>query len=530
MSALMNNMKKALLTLALIAIPAMAQPELVVRIDGEEIANHEEIFFEDTAIGDSLQIVVVLRNESSENLFFTEQPPIMMAGGFDDSFELVQPALEPGNMLSPNGSTAFAVNFQPNYLYPNLFTHVYIWTNADVSPFHLIFSGAATGPRMVVRQDDFVIEDVGAALFPETEVGQTSEVTLTITNEGTGTLELIGDPAAYVFGGFEFEYEVVEQPATVLQPGEFTDVTIAYTPIAVHPSSSRLFIETNEDSLELNGIYDIDLLGEGIAAIADCNENGLDDAEDVASETSEDCNANQVPDECEADSDGDGLIDDCDEYPGEDDLLDSDSDGVADVSDECPLDEYKTEAGVCGCGFDDVDTDGDGLLDCEDEYPDDAGNGETDLDEPVYGCTEDTCGGEGFGGCYCDEACVENGDCCENVTEVCGVELDGDTGEGDEGDDEGDLEDDNTGDIIVDGNDDQVDDDDFTGDQNDDVDDEQFDDEASSDLDDDNRKDESAELTGAEFSGMCGVGGGMAMMMSMLGLCGGRSILRRSVR
>ncbi len=60
----------------------------------------------------------------------------------------------------------------------------------------------------------------------------------------------------------------------------------------------------------------------------DCNENGISDAEDVASETSEDCNGNGVPDECEADCDGDGTPDDCEISSGE--SADCDADGIPD--------------------------------------------------------------------------------------------------------------------------------------------------------------------------------------------------------
>jgi hypothetical protein len=44
---------------------------------------------------------------------------------------------------------------------------------------------------------------------------------------------------------------------------------------------------------------------------SDCNADGLSDRLNIAEGDSADCNANGVPDECELDSDGDGVIDDC---------------------------------------------------------------------------------------------------------------------------------------------------------------------------------------------------------------------------
>ncbi len=46
---------------------------------------------------------------------------------------------------------------------------------------------------------------------------------------------------------------------------------------------------------------------------ADCNNNGVEDATDIAAATSDDCNVNAVPDGCEGDFDADGLIDGCDD-------------------------------------------------------------------------------------------------------------------------------------------------------------------------------------------------------------------------
>jgi len=43
----------------------------------------------------------------------------------------------------------------------------------------------------------------------------------------------------------------------------------------------------------------------------DCNGNGIDDTIDIANLTSNDCNTNGLPDECERDQNGNGLPDDC---------------------------------------------------------------------------------------------------------------------------------------------------------------------------------------------------------------------------
>jgi hypothetical protein len=55
------------------------------------------------------------------------------------------------------------------------------------------------------------------------------------------------------------------------------------------------------------------LVTNGVAPnlLTDCNHNGVDDGTDISSGASHDCNANNIPDECELDSDGNGVIDAC---------------------------------------------------------------------------------------------------------------------------------------------------------------------------------------------------------------------------
>ena len=68
---------------------------------------------------------------------------------------------------------------------------------------------------------------------------------------------------------------------------------------------------------------------------------------------------------------------------------------------------------------------------CATESSDDAGTdvergglGKADL---VGSCehpnpNKDLCGGRGIGNCWCDDACVDFGDCCSDVESVCGIE------------------------------------------------------------------------------------------------------------
>ncbi len=112
----------------------------------------------------------------------------------------------------------------------------------------------------------------------------------------------------------------------------------------------------------------------------DCNNNFTDDGLDISAGYSSDCNGNGIPDECEADTDADGVInacDNCPHYPNPN-QLDSNGDGIGDActnnaggdggpvvpsgQDNPDLDEDPTEviddvrsggcgAGMCGAGI-----------------------------------------------------------------------------------------------------------------------------------------------------------------------------------
>ncbi len=100
-----------------------------------------------------------------------------------------------------------------------------------------------------------------------------------------------------------------------------------------------------------------------------------------------DCNGNGIPDECETDSDGDGVIDACDNCPSVSNpgQEDADGDGVGDVCDPCPLDP-------------DNDIDGDGVCGDVDNCPTDPNPGQEDCDGDGLGdvCDFDalTCDGD----------------------------------------------------------------------------------------------------------------------------------------
>jgi hypothetical protein len=91
----------------------------------------------------------------------------------------------------------------------------------------------------------------------------------------------------------------VTSGSTIIPPGETDTVTAEIELVA--NIGGRLCDIVLEDDFDGDGSVEQNMsISVHLKAIADCNENGIDDQDDINDETSVDLNANGVPDECEA--------------------------------------------------------------------------------------------------------------------------------------------------------------------------------------------------------------------------------------
>lgn len=147
--------------------------------------------------------------------------------------------------------------------------------------------------------------------------------------------------------------------------------------------------------------FSIDTTIEFIGDLADCNSNGIPDADDIANGNSQDCDANAVPDECDNDSDHDRIPDACDAFP-DDVLNDVDGDGIDSTLDNCALHENPDQLDSDNDGMGDVcdvcvadpqnpDADGDSVCDDVDNCPALSNPQQEDGDEDGVGDVCDNC-------------------------------------------------------------------------------------------------------------------------------------------
>ena len=207
--------------------------------------------------------------------------------------------------------------------------------------------------------------------------------------------------------------------------------------IYCHNSSNATLTDTLLCGNAPDAIYGPWTDGGGVAiyddCFFDCNDNGIQDSEDIANFTSFDCDQNGVPDECQPDCDGDGWIDPCDSEG------DIDGDGIPDnCEDDCndngiPDDTELKNGWATDCNgngiLDECDIASDPSLDCD-------GNGALDSceieDDQSLDCngngTLDECdlGGQGPEGAvqwaveeggngHWYQIAIANGDCFDEI-------------------------------------------------------------------------------------------------------------------
>lgn len=127
---------------------------------------------------------------------------------------------------------------------------------------------------------------------------------------------------------------------------------------------------------------------------ADCDDDGTGDACRIADcmpgdLSCADCDGNAIPDECQPDSDNDGIIDACDnciDIPNFD-QLDTDADDVGDVCDNCLTVANSNQSDCDGNGVGDACT----IADC---IPGDLSCSDCNANGIPDGCEMDTCNGQ----------------------------------------------------------------------------------------------------------------------------------------
>lgn len=167
---------------------------------------------------------------------------------------------------------------------------------------------AAVAPRVRAQPEQLTIPEQGSATFTvQLDTPPAENVPVTVTRLGGDEDLRVQDGAALLFTPDNWN---VPQIVTVSASADDDGVTGS----ALFECSAPAHIPAQVRVTE----------GE-----ADCNNNGQIDVDEISAGLVADCNDDGVPDECQVDTDHDGVIDPCD---------------------GCPNDPLKTAPGDCGCG------------------------------------------------------------------------------------------------------------------------------------------------------------------------------------
>lgn len=338
-------------------------PSMRVFDGASDLGDDDTVIFGSVNLGSAANRTITVTNAGPGTL---NLGPLSIQGpaAGDYSASIIQ------NQVSAGGTTQIPINFSPTAAGQRVAVVTVPNNDPTRSNFGFIVTGAGVvppAPAIEVEIDNAVTIANGNFDFGDITIGETRSVSFRIRNTGNANLVISG---IQVVGANAAEFSTVQLSAN-LTAGAAAASAVQATPSAAGLRVADLRILSNAQPSP----FVVHLRANGVVPIVDCNGNQIDDADDIAAGASIDCDDNGTPDECQADSDQDGVIDPCDMFPGQDDRLDTDGDGTVDAADGCPTDAGKTAPGTCGCGQPDTDSDADGLADCNDPFPNDPTNG-----------------------------------------------------------------------------------------------------------------------------------------------------------
>lgn len=258
-----------------------ANAELVMRINGVETPSFSQVDMGDIPVDGSGQVIVTLRNESSGDIIFQETPPIQLAGGFSNQFEIIQPTLEVGNKLSPNSSTAFPIRCRPTIEFANLSANIFIYTNLSTAPIRLTLRAAGVAPDLEVDLNGDPAQSGDSFDFGEVEEGDQATITMTVNNHGGAPLDiqsltLDGDD------NFTTDGTLPNQ----IQPNESASIDLIYSAEGGEADTTILTLVTSDTRDDADGEFILELSASTLVeeVVVDPNENAGNNGEEDPNE------------------------------------------------------------------------------------------------------------------------------------------------------------------------------------------------------------------------------------------------------
>lgn len=339
-----NDLQRYRLRIGNTDIPA-AEPNMHVEFGDTTVANNSifSSLFPSMVVGETRTATLTIRNLGDDTLRFTGNPDRVVVSGAQAAEFIARLAQD--DLVGPGSALAsLDIEFTPTATGTRQATFRIPSNDPDQPEFQftvLAQAFAAQGPLATVRIDDGAIEHNGAFDFGAVFLGESRTVDITVSNIGSQPLQI---SAVTLSGTNAADFSTSLSPPTIAPNGSAT-ASLTFTPSAEGTRTATLGIANNGSQNPVT----VFLVGTGEVEVFD------------------DCNANGIPDDEETDTDGDGVIDDCDNCPAtvNANQLDADLDEVGSACDNCPA----------VFNPDQNDGDGDGLGDaCDDDDDNENGN------------------------------------------------------------------------------------------------------------------------------------------------------------
>ncbi|NLE60021.1 MAG: choice-of-anchor D domain-containing protein [Planctomycetes bacterium] len=266
------------------------RPAITVSHNGDAIEDGQtyENLIDPTVIGSTGQLTLLIGNQGTAPLEFTDPSPerVLISGPHATDYA----ATIDRNAVAPGGaeSALMSIVFTPAEAGTREATFTVPTNDPDLPSFSFTLVNQAllpAAPELELRIDDTIVIHGGTFDFAGINIGGSSTVSMQIANAGTATLNVGG---ISITGTHAAEFTSSVLVAT-LAPGSSVSGSLSFAPAAAGSRQATLNLANSGDQ----NPYSITLQGTGQAIV--------------------DCNGNNIPDENELDSDGDGIINDCEE-------------------------------------------------------------------------------------------------------------------------------------------------------------------------------------------------------------------------
>ena len=223
---------------------------LRVQLDGSTVDSGANIVDSGLLPGATQNFVFTIRNVGGSNLDFADNPPVVLVTADTDNFAIIQPALEAGDKLSPNASSAFRVDWMPDESDTTYSASIVINTDDPDSPFTMTLTlTSGTGPELEVQRNSIPLSSGQIFLDSGLELDVTASYLFTLENVSTVDLLFTGDPAVQIDTLTPSNFSIL-QPALEfggkLSPSSSSAFRVDFTPDAPETTySGTITIETN---------------------------------------------------------------------------------------------------------------------------------------------------------------------------------------------------------------------------------------------------------------------------------------------